>query len=189
VQKYITSSITHLTLPAYFNESIILPQSLIYLKFGTLFDQPIDRCIPNSVTHLKFGYFFNRSIKDCIPNSVTHLKFGYYFNRSIKGCIPNSVTHLKFGSRFNKSIKNSIPKSVTHLTLSYYFNKFKEPLPVTITHLHIGPSERNNILVQIIDGDLTCVDDPLIFAIKKYIPETIKNISLIIPDDDMDNVD
>ena len=81
------NNITHLTFGDNFNKKLHfnnLPKSLIYLKFGNKFNQPIKHTIPNTVVYLIFGHNFNQKINvSSIPNSVSYLSLGYSFHNNL----------------------------------------------------------------------------------------------------------
>ncbi len=91
----IPCSVTHLTFGADYNHPIykdVLPNSIIYLKFGDGFDRLLfNGSIPNSVKKLVFGRKYNQPIKkNIIPNSVIQLKLGENYDQELFPiCIPS----------------------------------------------------------------------------------------------------
>lgn len=116
------SSLTHLTLPMYFDEPLLsLP-------------------ICNSLTHITFDKFgtFNGQFDGHLFPHLTHLTFGAVFNQPINN-LPKILTHLCFykGSKFNNPI-DRLPPHLTHLVLGEAFNRPCNRLPTTLTHLTFG---------------------------------------------------
>jgi hypothetical protein len=135
--------ITHLSFRADFNEpiNILLPRSLIMLRFGYYFDQPLnlfahlihlkylqfDHCfnqplmkLPKNLIYLSLGHRFDQPIYH-LPHFLKYLKFDRDFNQQINK-YPTRLTHLKFGESYNQSI-NNLPRSLTHLEFGIKFNQ------------------------------------------------------------------
>lgn len=108
-----------------------LPPSLTCLKFGCLFNQPVD-CLPPSLIDLEFGTLFNQPVNH-LPHSLTRLKFSHYFNQTVDLLPPNIIT-IEFGFCFDQSI-SSLPSSIKELTLT---SEFSHPLhfPPNVTSLN-----------------------------------------------------
>jgi len=135
---YIPPSVMYLTFGSDFDQAIKdIPESITHLTFGTRFDSSI-KYIPASVTHLTFGYCFNQSIEAIRTSSVKHLIFNHRFDQPIKNNIPLTATHIMFGNSFNQSIEDAIPPSVTHLIFSQKFNQPINKYIKSITHLIFG---------------------------------------------------
>jgi hypothetical protein len=67
-----------------FNKQLnTLPDSITFIKFGSLFNQEINN-LPKNLKTLIFGYEFNQSVA-LLPKTLTTLTFGYYFNHPING--------------------------------------------------------------------------------------------------------
>ena len=128
-----------------FNQIIgenILPQSLIYIKFGNRFNQKIDKnVLPNSLKYLIFGTWYNTEIdNDILPNTIEFLKFDVQFNKKIN-ILPLSLKTLIFGKMFNQPINiGSLPNGLETLSLGTFFNQNLEVglLPHSLKNLYFG---------------------------------------------------
>lgn len=71
--RNIPSSVTHLIFGYNFNKSVefAIPNSVIYLKFGDCFDQPIDS-LPHSIKYLILGRGFKQEL--VLPPNLVYLK-------------------------------------------------------------------------------------------------------------------
>lgn len=119
----------------------VFPNSLDYLKFGTMFNSAIGKnVLPNNLTHLVFGDYYNKRIgKNVLPKSLTHLVFGSYFSQYIgKNVLPDSLTNLTFGENYNHILEEGVlPKNLIYLTLGECYNKKikNKVLPDSLLHL------------------------------------------------------
>lgn len=138
----------------YLDGPLKIPDTLLCLELGCVFNQPITHMF---ITSLIMGYNFNQKIEHMIhithltvghsfdvkthkiPSSVAHLTFNNGFNRPLSNAIPSSVTHLTFGDHFNQHIDGQIPSSVTHLTFGGRFvHQIHDCIPKSVKYLEIG---------------------------------------------------
>lgn len=80
----------------------------------------IKSLIPNSIVHLKFGILFNKSIENCIPNSVKYLTLQRNFSGIIKN-LPESIISLILKTKHCR-IEN-LPQSLKYLEVHEKFRK------------------------------------------------------------------
>lgn len=146
----VPSSVTHIVYNPYseFNSSIDLSNSNVkYLKFGYLFDQPINKenC-PSTLEKLYLGRNFNQRI-DNLPDNLIKLDMSnnVSFTHTIN-CLPSSLRKIYFGKKFNHSvdfIKSN--RNLTHLTFGDIFNYPLVFLPKLI-YLELGENYNHSFL-------------------------------------------
>lgn len=138
-----------------------LPNELIMLTLGNLFDRSID-LLPTNLQQLIFTECsrFNRSV-DNLPNSLCHLHFGLEFNQTLDN-LPNSLCHLTVSYHMNRSI-NNLPCNLVFLDLGYHFNQSICNLPQKLIWLKFSRCFNSNINMNILPNNLKI----LIFGNKK----------------------
>ncbi|EGG14894.1 hypothetical protein DFA_10767 [Cavenderia fasciculata] len=155
----IPSSVTHLNLgKLQSTDSIIegcLPDTLIYLNLGFLFDQPLGPDIlPPRLTHLSFGANF-QSPTLCLPQSITHLRLGSSYSHSIQ--LPTRIKELCLLYQPNSTIQ--FPQSITHLT---WFIENIEQFLLTNDIMSIKPNHVTHLcLASNYNYPLPCSLNPL----------------------------
>jgi len=140
----------------------ILPESVIYLKFGKMFNQKL--ILPPRLKVVSFGAMFDQIIDD-LPETLkrieifasldnTEISTNVVINRLpvthliINTMIENlslSLTHLKFADSFNSRIDN-FPSSLTHITFGNNFNEIIENLPQGLIYCRFG-DKFNQVLI------------------------------------------
>ncbi len=154
--------------------NVVLPASLLTLKFGYFFDQPlVGVTLPTGLRTLCFGDQFNQSLAGItlpttlqsltfgclfdqpvtgitLPSNLQTLIFGQYFDQSLTGFkLPTSLQHLIFKRRFNQSLDNvSLPSSLRQLTFGHYFNQSLAgiTLPPNLRTITFGVSFRQCLI-------------------------------------------
>ncbi len=91
------SSLTHIILGPQFNKPLqYLPPALTHVTFGDSFRHPFN--LPDSVVYIKFGSMFNSVVTSRnLPSSLKYLAFGREFDCPIDD-LPPSLTHLVIGA-------------------------------------------------------------------------------------------
>jgi len=109
-------NIKYIEFGEYFNHREVdqLPQNLIYLKFGSNFNQNVDR-LPSTLMYLEFGWRFNQKVNH-LPSNLLYLHFGFNFKQTIEN-LPQSLKYIYFGRYFNKKI---IRSKFKHVKISYH---------------------------------------------------------------------
>ena len=83
-------------------DTLLLPSTLRYLRFGMWFDQKIDHIqLPANLQRLMFGSIFDQSMdKVCLPQGLKTLAFGFHFRQALDQVIfPASLQWLLFEDR------------------------------------------------------------------------------------------
>eukprot|EP01133_Synstelium_polycarpum_P017025 gene17025-20282_t len=165
-----------------------LPNGLIHCGFGYCYNQPfkhglfpaslthleIHQCIPSSglpdtITHLKFPNYSSQEIKPTLfPLSLKQLDFGLGDTMSLPsllpGALPQGLTHITFDIEFNQKIgPGLLPNGLEYVRFGHYFNQpLAYTMPLTITHLALGPRFNNTLKLQAMPllTRLTFVVDP-----------------------------
>lgn len=104
---------------------VVWPEDLRTLKFGWMFDHPLDRPLPSSLTDLDLGSSFNHHVEEVAwPATLQRIAFGERFNRQIELTTwPASLRRLTFGSSFDQPIAAAQwPASLEVLVLGDAFN-------------------------------------------------------------------
>lgn len=104
---------------------VFWPKDLRSIKFGWMFDHPLDRPLPSSLTDLDLGSRFNHHVEEVAwPATLQRIAFGERFNRQIElARWPASLRQLKFGSSFDQPIAAAEwPASLEVLVLGDAFN-------------------------------------------------------------------
>lgn len=104
---------------------LIWPEQLRVLKFGWMFDHPLDRPLPGSLINLDLGNAFNHHIEEVAwPATLQSLTFGDRFNRQVELAVwPATLRRLSFGSSFDQPIARVLwPPSLEELHLGDAFN-------------------------------------------------------------------
>ncbi len=128
------NTLTELKLGSSFNNKFVLPTGLLYLTFGSQFNQPIlPNVFPSFLKVLHFGCNFNQSIgSHNLPLSLNRLELPGHFNQQLDLTQFTSLTFLSVGHRFEHSLQNKIPSSLTHLFTS---ERYKTRFETDITRL------------------------------------------------------
>jgi len=139
-----------------------LPNGLLHLSFGSLFDQPLP-LLPSTLLYLEFGDRFRQSI--VLPPNLTSLKLGCYFNQSIVfnqclkkvefgwcfnqvvECWPPLLTSLEFGNNFNKPVFD-LPLTLKRLIFGKCFNKPLD-LPNQLEYLVLGEKFQQPLILPL----------------------------------------
>ncbi|GAM25916.1 hypothetical protein SAMD00019534_090910 [Acytostelium subglobosum LB1] len=134
-------------------EELLLPQSLLILKFGSDFNQRlVPYCLPPSITCLSLGPFFASPIQlNVLPASLRRLKFGDRFNKPIEaGVLPQSLTSLSFGTKFNRDVNKDgcLPQSLIKLKFGSKFDKPFVTVPRDLRRLTIPWRQLDSISGQ-----------------------------------------
>lgn len=104
---------------------VVWPDRLRILKFGWMFDQPLDRPLPGSLLDLDLGNAFNHHVEEVAwPATLQSLAFGDRFNRQVElSTWPATLKRLSFGSSFDQPIAGvRWPASLQELHLGDAFN-------------------------------------------------------------------
>lgn len=104
---------------------VVWPQGLRILKFGWMFDHPLDRPLPGSLLDLDLGSVFNHHVEEVTwPAALQSLSLGDRFNRQVElAAWPATLKHLSFGSSFDQPIAGvRWPASLQELHLGDAFN-------------------------------------------------------------------
>ncbi len=152
------------------------PKTLKELKFGYVFNQPIDN-LPNGLIILYLSDNFNFPI-DNLPIGLKDLTLGNKFNHPIDN-LPESLDSLILGYEFNHPI-NNLPNSLTKLTIGNNFNFPINNLPKNITYLILN-NEINYPIDNLPDGLET-------LRFGKKLEHMVENLPLSITDLTLDNM-
>jgi hypothetical protein len=127
-----------------------LPPSLQHLSVG---DHPIEQnFLPQSLLSIEFGFLFNRTLMPgVLPHLLTSLVFGYNFNQFLApGVLPPALENLRFEDCFNQPIgKDVLPSSLRKLSFGYMFGqRFDQGcLPESLESLSFGNSDYDQFLI------------------------------------------
>jgi hypothetical protein len=111
-----------------------LPNGLLNLDVGNIFNDPIDNLPPN-LKYLNLGKDFNYPIKK-LPSSLTHLILSEFYSYPLDPLfLLDNLSHLFIGHRYKlKSTK--LPQKLTHLCIQCKI-KYPLELPETLQFLSI----------------------------------------------------
>lgn len=104
---------------------VVWPNGLRALKFGWMFDRPLDRPLPGTLLELDLGNAFNHHVEEVAwPSTLRSLAFGDRFNRQVElATWPSTLERLSFGSSFDQPIAGvRWPASLRELRLGDAFN-------------------------------------------------------------------
>lgn len=151
-----------------FNDTILIPNTIKYLKFGEQFNKIID--FPNSLTHIIFGRYFNQIIQ--FPQSLQYLKFGEKFNQIVE--FPQLLEYLNFGDDFNQIVE--FPQSLKYLIFGEKFNQ-QVILPNSLIEITYGKNFNN--LVEFPASLNKLYIDNYNFNKQINLPENLTNLTII----------
>lgn len=138
-----------------------LPANLEYLEFGENYDRPIlPGVLPNKLLKIKFGYYYNQPLQENIfPESVTSIKFGACFSQEINyNCLPKNLKKLDMGALNNK-ILNIKSTKIIKLKLSMHFNfpNIEECIPKTLKKITFGNGFKQNLTEKSLPAGLESI--------------------------------
>lgn len=101
--------ITKIVMKDWFIDDVILPDTVLHFKMGSMFDRLID--LPESLIFFEMGMFFKRPIT--LPDTLQCLIMGLEYNNLIK--LPDSLLYLTIGDGYNHPI--ILPKKLCYLEI------------------------------------------------------------------------
>jgi hypothetical protein len=108
-----------------FNNTIILPDSLKRVEFGSQFNREV--CLPESLEEISFSGVFNQKIT--LPSKLKKLFLSNCFNQKLD--LPESLEALFLGNCFNQPI-DKFPSRLKYLRIGEEFSHSLPPLPKTL---------------------------------------------------------
>lgn len=137
----------------YYNEPLVLVQSLIFLSLGPGYNCPVT--LPDSLMYLIIGNHFNQPIK--LPEMLQYLKLGRGYNqpivlpnklRCLELCgqdviLPKQLLYLGFDTGPNPKLH--LPQTLKTIIFSNSFTNadwYLDNLPNTVTTVVLGCSNR-----------------------------------------------
>lgn len=186
-----------------------LPDSMISIRLGTLFNQdintPIGSVFGRKLKYLVFGSSFNRPLYNVqlirlhgvkramitfgMPKSMEYIEFGNDFNQYIVisgvSFLPK-VRYIKFGNLFNKPIIGAFREGLEILKFGLKFNQpFEEDgingIPSSLKHLDIGGNFNESLFYK--NSDNKILPDSLKVLYLSQISNTllIKGVTSALP--------
>lgn len=101
--------ITKIVMKDWFINDVILPNTVLHFKMGSMFKRPIN--LPESLIYFEMGMFFNHPIT--LPDTLQCLIMGFGYNNLIK--LPDSLLYLTTGDNYNHPI--ILPKKLCYLDI------------------------------------------------------------------------
>ena len=153
----------------------MIPDSVVNLLFGPMFNQPVKGYLPSKLEVLKFDGCFDQPLRDCLPNTLKKLTVGGQYINSIDGCIPDSVIELHFSACFNRPVSaQTFPPYLEVLTFGIMFSHpIENYIPKTVKHLDLG-GKFNESIKHLPDLEYLSLGFEFDRPIKDYIPKTVK---------------
>lgn len=91
------------------NHKIVLPNTLLYFKMGSMFNKPID--LPETLIYFNMGFMFQQSVE--LPNILQCLIMGHDYNYPI--ALPKTLLCLTIGCSYNCPL--ILPKTLCYLEI------------------------------------------------------------------------
>jgi hypothetical protein len=115
--------------------TLVLPRTVIMIRFDDEFDKPIPAIFFDNNRNIKdiiFGMYFDQIIEpNVLPSKLNRLEFGFDYNKPIQpGVLPEDLKELKFGNQFNQRIDIGVLPS--NLDCIEFGDKFNQPLDMRI---------------------------------------------------------
>ena len=106
-------------------DASILPETLMYIRFGRKFNHLIDLSDLLNLEHIEFGDYFDQVIDGIFPPGLKSVKFGYKFNQPIhRDTFPDNLTHIEFGQCFDQPIMPEFfPRYLECIKFGFCFNQ------------------------------------------------------------------
>ncbi len=115
--SYIHKDVYEIQFTCCFNEPVVLPSGLKYVRFGKRFNQPI--VLPQGIHTVEFGNAFNQPIE--LPQGIdsVHFSIDNAFNQPIE--LPEGLHTIEFGNVFNQPI--ALPEGLHTIEFGNAFNQ------------------------------------------------------------------
>jgi hypothetical protein len=140
-------NLTHVTLESDFNQQLIFPESVIYLRLGSKYDHPLSHLPKLKI--LICGVYYRQPLQ--LPETLEELYLGFYYNQPL--VFPKNLKILHLNKHFNQPIilpnlkqltiynvpENIIyPKSLKIISFGYDFNQDVDLSNTNLVRVNFG---------------------------------------------------